>query len=138
VEAYPSMRCAARMVGITTGALSRRRDVERLCAGNEKRIPAAEVVRLAATYRRRPPSRVAAELVEHAIGVDPALEDIVGREVDTALERFGSAERSTDVAAFVSQADRLLPPPLAVQVRAILENDAPVGTSGAGWSPAGD
>ncbi len=103
------MRRAAKMVGITTGALSRRRDVERLSAGREKRIPAAEVVRLAATYRRRPPSRVAAELVEHAISVDPALEDVIGREVDDALERYGSTDGSVDVATFVNQADRFLP-----------------------------
>ena len=137
MEAYPSMRGAARMVGITTGALSRRRDVERLSAGREKRIPAAEVVRLAATYRRRPPSRVAAELVEHAISVDPELEDVIGREVDDALERYSSNGGSADVATFVNQADRFLPPALAAQVRAILQNETPIG-SGTGWSPATD
>src|ERR1700736_2417420 len=82
VEAYPSLRSAARLIGITAGTLSRRKDVERVPAGREQRIPAAEVVRLAGIYCRRPPSRVAAELVEHAISVDPGSEQVIGQEVD--------------------------------------------------------
>src|ERR1700752_2560991 len=85
VEGYPSLRTAATLIGITASALSRRTDVERVPAGREERIPASEVVRLAGIYRRRAPSRVAAELVERAIVVDPGLEESIGQEVDAAL-----------------------------------------------------
>jgi hypothetical protein len=136
VEAYPSLRSAASLVGITPGALSRRKDVERISAGREERIPAAEVVRLAGTYRRRSPSRVAAELVERAIAIDPELEDAIGREVDATLERLPDAGGDVSLAGFLSEAHRLLPPALAAQVEEALHDDGIHGDSAVGWSPA--
>ena len=134
IEAYPSLRSAARLIGVTPAALSRRADVERVPAGREQRVPAAEVVRLAGIYRRRPPSRVAAELVEHAIGVDPDLEEIVGQEVDAALEHATVAESSASIGAFLQTAHRLLPPALAEQVDAAVRGELR-GHSVIGWSP---
>src|ERR1035437_3661044 len=98
VEAYPSLRSAA--------TLSRRTDRERVRAGREQRIPAAEVVRLAAFYRRRAPSRVAAQLVQHAVSVDPGLEGTIGAEVDAAHEGVPVVRTgvSDDIQAFLQTA----------------------------------
>jgi hypothetical protein len=137
IEAYPSLRLAAKMIGVTGATLSRRKDVERVGAGREKRIPAAEVVRLAGFYRRRPPSRVAAELVERAIGVDPGLEEIIGQEVDAALERVPVAQAGVSLDAFLETARRLLPAALAEQVAASVRGKKH-GDSAAGWSPGAE
>jgi hypothetical protein len=134
IEAYPSLRSAAKLIGITAAKLSRRSDVERVQAGREQRIPAAEVVRLAAFYRRRPPSRVAAELMERAISVDPGLKEIIGDEVDAALEQVPVAQVGVSIAAFVEAAQRLLPPVLAEQVDAAVRGGEH-GKSAVGWSP---
>ncbi len=134
VEAYPSLRAAAKLIGITAGALSRRKDVERVRAGREERIPAAEVVRLAGIYRRRPPSRVAAELVSRAILIDPGLEQSVGMEVDEALEDVAVPKVDVSVGAFIEAAHRLLPAALAAQVEATLHAERR-GNSAVGWSP---
>ncbi len=137
IEAYPSLRSAAKMIGITSATLSRRKDVERVPAGREQRIPAAEVVRLAGFYRRRPPSRVAAELVERAIRVDPGLEEIIGQEVDAALEQLPVAQTGASVGAFLETARRLLPRALAEQVETSLLGEQH-GTSVVGWSPGAE
>jgi hypothetical protein len=128
------LRTAAKLIGISAGALSRRRGVERLAAGREERIPAAEVVRLAGVYRRRPPSRVAAELVERAASVDPGLEEIIGLEVDAALEQVSAPTFDMSVNAFVDAAHRLLPPALADQVEAVVRAEKQ-GSSAVAWSP---
>jgi hypothetical protein len=129
------MRAAAKLIGVTPGALSRRNDVERISAGREQRIPAAEVVRLAGVYRRRSPSRVAAELVEHALSVDSALEIPISHEVDGALEQVPVAQPGTDITVFLETAHRLLPETLAQQVEAAVQSQAR-GESAVGWSPA--
>jgi hypothetical protein len=134
IEAYPSLRSAAKLVGVTAATLSRREDVERVRAGREQRIPAAEVVRLAGFYRRRPPSRVAAELVERAIRVDPGLEEIIGQEVDTALEQLPVAQIGVRLDAFLETAHRLLPAALARQVEASVHVEHHAD-SAVGWSP---
>ncbi len=135
VEVYPSLRAAAKLIGITPAALSRRDDVTRIRAGRETRLPAGEVVRLATIYRRRAPSRVAAELVQRAIAIDPSLEEVIGREVDVALEETAS-RRAADasIEQFLDAAHRLLPPALAKQVDLALRSDCR-GAKLIGWSP---
>lgn len=137
IEAYPSLRSAAKLVGVTAATLSRRKDVERVRAGREQRIPAAEVVRLAGFYRRRPPSRVAAELVERAIRVDPGYEEIIGQEVDRALEPVPVAQTGITLDVFLETAHRLLPVALASQVEASLRGEQH-GDSTVGWSPSAE
>jgi hypothetical protein len=139
VEAYPSLRSAAKLIGVSAATLSRRTDLERVRAGREQRIPAAEVVRLAAFYRRRAPSRVAAQLVQHAVSVDPGLEGTIGAEVDAALEGVPVVRTgvSDDIQAFLQTARRLLPARLAEQVEASVR-DQRHGNSATGWSPAAE
>ncbi len=139
IEAYPSLRSAAKLIGVSAATLSRRTDLERVHAGRERRIPAAEVVRLAAFYRRRAPSRVAAQLVEHAVSVDPGLEGVIGAEVDAALELAPIVQTgvSVDIKAFLQTARRLLPAALAEQVDASVRDERH-GNSATGWSPAAE
>jgi hypothetical protein len=137
IEAYPSLRTAAKLIGVTAATLSRRKDVERVRAGREQRVPAAEVVRLAGFYRRRPPSRVAAELVERAIRVDPDLEEIIGQEADAALERVTVAQTGVLLDTFLETAHRLLPAALAEQVEASMRSEQH-GDSAVGWSPGAE
>lgn len=136
VEAYPPLRFAAKLVGVSPSTLSRRRDIERIAAGRETRIPAGEVVRLAYEYRQRRVSRVAGELVEHAARSAPEVRDVVAREVDEAIEREEPGDlQIPGAAAFVAQAHRLLPAALARQVEATLASGAELGSSAVGWSP---
>ena len=139
IEAYPSLRGAAKLIGVSAATLSRRTDVERVRAGREQRIPAAEVVRLAGFYRRQAPSRVAAQLVQLAVSVDPSLEGIIGAEVDAALELVPVVQTgvAVDIQAFLQTAGRLLPAPLAEQVEASVRNQQH-GDSATGWSPAAE
>jgi len=77
---------------------------------------------------------VAAELVEHAIVVDPEFEEVIGNEVDAALEQVPVARPAVSVSVFLETAHRLLPPTLARQVETSLSSEAR-GSSAVGWSP---
>lgn len=139
VEAYPPLRLAAKLVGVSPSTLSRRGDVARIAAGRETRVPAGEVVRLAHEYRNRRVSRVAGELVERAASLGDDVQERVAREVDDALERVEPrALDISDTASFVAQAHRLLPAVLARQVEETLSAEAALGSSAVGWSPPGD
>lgn len=120
VAGYPSLRTAARLVGVSASTLSRRSEVAWVQAGQEKRIPAGEVVRLAALYRRRRLSRVAGELVERAAPQGPEVQEAVGEEVDVALERYSAPRIPQDAEAFLAEAHRRLPKVLAAQVEETL------------------
>lgn len=139
VEAYPPLRLAARLIGVSASTLSRRADIERIAAGRETRIPAREVVRLASEYRNRRVSRVAGELVERAARLGDDVKKLVALEVDEALRREQPRDLDIpDMASFVAQAHRLLPAALARQVELTLGADAELGSSAVGWSPSDD
>lgn len=139
VEAYPPLRLAAKLIGVSASTLSRRADIERIDAGREVRIPAAEVVRLASEYRKRGVSRVAGELVERAAPMGADVQQLVGLEVDEALRHEEPRHLEIpDAASFVAHAHRLLPAALARQVEATLGAEKELGSSAVGWSPAQD
>jgi hypothetical protein len=138
VEAYPSLRAAAKLIGVSPSTLSRRPDVVRVSAANQERIPAGEVVRLAAIYRRRRVSRVAAQLVERAASADTEAQGLVGAEVDRAMEQVPVSSPSPDIGAFIIEARRRLPEELAAQVEATLRRDVEPGHSTVGWTPEED
>lgn len=133
IEAYPSLRAAAELIGVNASTLSRRADVQRVRAGREERVPAAEVIRLAAEYGRRRLSRVAGELVERAARTEVQSE--IAREVDEALERFSRAPDPDADDAFLAEARRRLPAPLVAQIEATLHSAPGTGRSTVGWSP---
>jgi hypothetical protein len=135
VEAYPSLSVAAKLIGVSPSTLSRRADVVRVSAANQERIPAGEVVRLAAIYRRARVSRVAAALVERAAGAGAEAQELVGAEVDRAMEQVPVLSTNPGVAAFIAEARRRLPEGLAAQVEATLKRDVEPGRSTVGWTP---
>ncbi len=138
VEAYPSMREAASAIGVSASTLSRRVDLTWIEAGQEKRIPVAEVIRLGAIYKRRPLSRVAGVMAEWAQRYDDPVRSTLVAEIDEALERAAvvPAVQDADRDRFLRDARRLLPYALAAQVEASLSSgtlaEAP---SAIGWSP---
>lgn len=139
VEAYPALRLAAKLIGVSASTLSRRPDLERIPAGRETRIPAAEVVRLAYEYRQRRVSRVAGELVERAAQSGPEVQNLVALEVDEAIQREEPRDLDIpDAGAFLAQAHQLLPVALARQVEKTLAAHADLGSSAVGWSPSSD
>jgi hypothetical protein len=135
VEAYPSLSVAAKLIGVSPSTLSRRADVVRISAANQERIPAGEVVRLAAVYRRARVSRVAAALVERAAGAGAEAQELVGAEVDRAMERIPAPAAGPGAAVFIAEARRRLPEGLAAQVEAALKRDGEAGRSTVGWNP---
>jgi|SRR5674476_1692554 hypothetical protein len=138
VEAYPSLRAAAKLIGVSPSTLSRRPGVVRVSAANQERIPAGEVVRLAAIYRRRRVSRVAAALVERAASAGPEAQELVGAEVDRAMEQVPVSSPGPDIGAFITEARRRLPEELAAQVEATLRHNVEPGHSTVGWTPEVD
>lgn len=136
VEGYPSLRRAAELVGVSASTLSRRHEIERIDAGRETRVPAAEVMRLAAFYRKRRLSRVAAELVEYAAASDAA--ETITREVDAALALYSCLPVVAAPQAFLAEARRLLPASLVAQIEATLSTPHTGEHSSVGWSPPGD
>jgi hypothetical protein len=135
IEAYPSLSAASRLIGVSASTLSRRPDLRRITAGREQRVPAGEVVRIAALYRRRRLSQVAAELAERGARGD--VYEAVAREVDEAMERYAPAtsSTSTDTRAFLAEARRRLPGALAAEIEMVLSGDHESVRSTAGWSP---
>lgn len=135
--AYPSLREAAELIGVSASTLSRRDDLVSLSAGRERRVPAAEVVRLAANYKNVPVSRVAALLIERVAREEPEIQEQLEREVDEALEATPPTYSvSGDLQSFVRDAERHLPADLAAQVKAAVNSGEERRLrSVTGWTP---
>jgi hypothetical protein len=115
LAAYPTLRQAARMIGVHASSLSRRElAVEH--AGREVRLPPRLVLELAAYYRRRDEYEVGGALVDYALAHAP---DRVG-EIEEEIERYfeGTSDRDAplDTESFLEEARRHLPPALYAQV----------------------
>ena len=107
------------MLGVSTATLSRRSDLAYIEAGDrDHRVPAAEVVRLAGHYKRRAVDEVAYDLVAYARRHARAYEQLVGDEVDHAVEGLYRAAGAPSTEAFLRDARRLLPGRLYQQVLA--------------------
>ncbi len=123
--AYPTLTEAARLLDVSASTLSRRSDLgcERM-GERDKRIPAREVMRLAAIYRKRSLGEVAADLIAGAQKRSPAYTEHVQEEI----ERFFEDGLSSAPAAsgFLAEAKRALPADLYEQVRLVYER-APSG-----------
>jgi len=139
--AYPSSRGAARMIGISASTLGRRKDLERLPAGQEARLSPTNVIRLTALYRRRSTSLVAGELVTHAARMGPDVERAVLAEVEAALEHYAPRRPApSDAESFLADARRLLPAALARQVERVMRrgDSGSLQGGGEGWTPDDD
>lgn len=116
--AYPTLTQAAQMLGVSGSTLSRRKDLQAERMGErDRRIPAAEVMRLAAIYRKRSLNDVAADLIDYVQQHAPTHTD----RVDEQVQRF-FAERGAPVASgetFLAEAKRALPADLYAEVERV-------------------
>lgn len=137
--AYPSLRSAARAIGVNASTLSRRADLTAAQVGQERKVTVSDVIRIAAEYQRRDLSQIAGELVLAAAKYGVEVQRAVGDEVDRALERYAPARAADPEAeAFVAEARRRLPADLAAQVAAAVserESETALPGSAVGWSP---
>src|SRR5580704_8348274 len=116
--AYPTLTEAALLLGVSASTLSRRDDLvcERM-GDRDKRVPAGEVMRLAAVYRKRSLGEVAADLIGRALERSPENAEHVHEEVERFFEQSGSPallERE-----FLAEAERALPTEPYEQVRRV-------------------
>jgi hypothetical protein len=116
--AYPTLTEAARLLGVSASTLSRRDDLacERM-GERDKRVPAGEVMRLAAVYRKRSLSEVAAELIGRARERSPEHAEHVQEEVERFFEQSNSPALSGS--EFLAEAERALPAELYERVRRV-------------------
>lgn len=112
---YPTLTEAAGMLGVSGSTLSRRVDLRAERMGErDRRIPAAEVMRLAVVYRKRALNEVAADLIDYAHEHAPAHTG----EVDEQVQRFFGVRGAPAVSgdAFLAEAKRTLPAELYAEV----------------------
>ena len=116
--AYPTLTEAGRLLSVSASTLSRRDDLacERM-GERDKRVPAGEVMRLAAIYRKRALGEVAADLIARAQEHSPQHAEHVQEEI----ERFFEQRESPTLldGAFLAEAERALPPELYEEVRRV-------------------
>ncbi len=127
--AYPTLSEAARLLGVSASTLSRRDDLacERM-GERDKRVAAAEVMRLAGVYRKRSLGEVATGLIARARERAPEHAEHVREEVERFFEQSEPAGLSAQ--EFLAEAERALPAELYEQVRLVY------GASGGACSPA--
>jgi hypothetical protein len=123
--AYPTLRDAAVMVGVTAPTLSRLPDLHYIQAGGrDHRVPANEVLRLTQHFRRRSLEEVAFQLIAYCKEHAPAAESAVTAQVDEELSRSYQESPEPSLEDFLRDARKLLPPSLFNQVaRAALADD---------------
>jgi hypothetical protein len=115
LAAYPTLRGAARMIGVTPSALSKRTNLVTQQRGRERRVPPAEVLEWARFYRKRSLYEVASDLVDLALREAPGYVEAVESEIDRFFEHAGTG--LVDPALFLQEAQRTLPPEVYEAVR---------------------
>ena len=117
--AYPTLTETARLLGVSASTLSRREDLAHERMGErDMRIPACEVMRLAAIYRKRSLGEVAADLISRALDNTPTHVEHVQEEVERFFEEGTSSPASSE-STFLAEAKRALPADLYEQVRLV-------------------
>jgi hypothetical protein len=114
-RAYPKLSEAARMLAVSTAALSRRKPEGVRFGGRELRLSPEEVMAQAGYFKRRPLSAVAGDLVRHTHERAPELVDIV----DESMGRILAARPRPALLTgdeFLAEAQRVLPRRLYARV----------------------
>lgn len=109
LQAHPNITTAAAMLGVSAATVSRRDDLASERRGErELALAPAEVMRLAAIYRKRSLNEVAQALVVYA--TENAPEQV--EQVEDEIENFIAARRepTVDRQEFLASAKELLPP----------------------------
>jgi hypothetical protein len=116
LAAYPTLRQAARMIGVHASSLSRRElPVEH--AGREARLPPRLVLELAAHYRRRDEYEVGGALVDYALAHAADYVGEIEAEIEHYFEETSDRDARLDTVSFLEEAHRRLPPALYAQVK---------------------
>lgn len=117
LQAYPNIRTAAEIIGVSASTLSRRADLFAERRGERDRVlPATEVLRLAAIFRKRSLNDVAQDLIDHVARTSAGEATRVEEEVEVFFEgRTISDDRRDE---FLALARRLLPASLYKEVEA--------------------
>lgn len=119
LRGYPNLSEAARILGVSTATLSRRKDLQREQRGERDQVLAAgEVLRLATIYRKRSLNGVAQDLLD----LSGRSGDEEHRGVEERIEQFfeDRALNSEDLKAFIATARRVLPQDLYSKVEQTL------------------
>src|SRR2546423_14929571 len=97
LQVYPNLSKAAEMLGVSASTLSRRDDLAAEPRGERDRVvPATEVLRLAAIYRRRSLNDTAQSLLEFAEKASKEEATRVEQEVEAFFERRVNSEAAAD------------------------------------------
>ena len=116
LAAYPTLRQAARMVGVSPSSLSRRNlPVEHVAGVGDKLRPRL-VLELAAYYRRRDEYEVGGALVDYAQTHAPDYLGEVEHEIDAYFKDTSKRDASLETGRFLEDARRRLPAKLYAQV----------------------
>lgn len=116
LAAYPTLRQAAAILGVTVSSLSRRRNLPVEPFGREKRLAPTTVMDLAAYYRRRSEYEIAGSLLDYAIKHAPDVADEIERELDEYLQATRERDAPLDADAFLAAAKENLPAELYAAV----------------------
>jgi hypothetical protein len=109
LAAYPTLRQAALILGVTVSSLSRRPDLGAERVGRERRLAPLKVMGLAAYYRRRSEYEVAGSLLDYALKHAPAVVAEVERELNSYLEATSDRDVPLDADFFLTTAAKHLP-----------------------------
>ncbi|HUP24344.1 MAG TPA: hypothetical protein VNB06_15540 [Thermoanaerobaculia bacterium] len=115
LAAYPTLRQAARMIGVHASSLSRR-DLPVEHAGREARLSPRLVLELAAHYRRRDEYEVGGALLDYALARAPDRVGEVEAEIEHYFQETGERDAPLDRESFLEEARRHLSPALYAQV----------------------
>jgi hypothetical protein len=122
LRAHPNLSTAARLIGVDTSTISRRKDLQAESRGErDKVLRPAEVMRLATIYRQRSLNDVGHDLIEHAREVDAEDARAVEAEIEDFFEHRAAPRRRED---FLVQARQLLPSHLYEEVECAVEDAA--------------
>jgi hypothetical protein len=134
LQAYPNISAAAGMLGVSAATLSRRKDLRKLPRGERDLVIApADVLRMAAIYRKRSLNEVAQQLLDHAERSAPNA-NMIEAEIEQFFE--DRAPTGEEKERFRSLARELLPADLASAVEAALAQEGDVLPEAVkGWQP---
>jgi hypothetical protein len=125
--AWPTLRKAAKMLGVNASTLSRR-PVPAEAVGRERRVRPSVVLTEAAYHNKRPLDEVGYELIEHARKNAPAFVPDVEAEVDGFFEAYHPS--APDRERWLEEARQFLPPELFARVSSALEGADPTPSDG--------
>lgn len=135
LQAYPNLTAAAEILGVSASTLSRRDDLATERRGERDIvISPAEVLRLAAIYRKRSLNDVAQALLDRARDASPDDRRRIEDELETFFEERAITEPETE--QFLSLARQLLPSSLVHEIERVLqESGAELPGIVQGWPP---